>query len=285
VILKKLINTVQILSRSAFAARHEGALQIVEASAPMPDTDESKTSGSERSHLTLISPEANAPHSEPEMLSAVIASPPPIEASLFETPTATVPQIPVAAVMTLDELKEIFAGSDWSKLMRNARDGGATSILACRILEKTMLMLEQGYKQVELMTAAAQDVRATSDQLSSVSEDMKLVSNQTRIVSINASIEARRAGEHGRAFNVVAQEMTTLSDDARNLTHSIDTKLDGVNEKIALSHELCAKVGRLFTNMNRELEEFRRLMTRVEQLSGIQVEQLATIEKTLTTVD
>ncbi len=180
--------------------------------------------------------------------------------------------------ITLRELRAIFDGPDWSKLMRNARDGGATSILACRVLDKTMALLQHGNKHVERMLDAAQNVRATTGQLASIAEDIKQVSNQTRIVSINAGIEANRAGVHGRTFQVVAQQMTTLSEDARHLTLSIDSKLHGVNEKININRELCGEVGKLFGDMNTELGEFRRMMIRVEELAEIQVEQLGHIE-------
>jgi methyl-accepting chemotaxis protein len=109
-----------------------------------------------------------------------------------------------------------------------------------------------------------------------------MVSQQSKIVSINAGIEANRAGEQGRAFHVVAQEMTTLSEDVRNLTQSIDAKIGGVNEKITLNRDLCQQVGTLFDNMNRELEEFRKLMMRVEELSVVQVQQLGDLESRLT---
>lgn len=183
--------------------------------------------------------------------------------------------------LTLTELREIFAGTEWSKLMRNARDGGATSILACRVLDKTMALLNHGFKHVEMMLDAAQDVRTTTNQLSSIADDIKQVSNQTRIVSINAGIEANRAGVHGRTFQVVAQQMTTLSDDTRKLTSDIDTKLMGVNEKININRELCGKVGKLFEDMHKELGEFKKMMMRVEELSTIQVEQLDQIETLL----
>jgi hypothetical protein len=180
--------------------------------------------------------------------------------------------------VTLNELRAIFDGPDWSKLMRNARDGGATSILACRVLDKTMALLQHGNRHVERMLDAAQNVRATTGQLASIAEDIKQVSNQTRIVSINAGIEANRAGLHGRTFQVVAQQMTMLSEDARQLTLSIDSKLHGVNEKISINRELCGEVGKLFGDMNSELGEFRRMMMRVEELAEIQVEQLDHIE-------
>jgi methyl-accepting chemotaxis protein len=227
---------------------------------------------------------AQSPAREEELKRTEIAHA--VAQPMRDEPSATVHTLrmkDIEATISLRELREVFNGNEWAKLMRNARDNGATSILACRILEKTMVMLDNGLMQVEQMMQASLDVRNTTDQLASISDDIKQVSNQSRIVSINASIEANRAGEAGRAFHVVAQEMTSLSEDTRNLTQTIDTKLLNVDAKIAINRELCTKVGTLFTNMNRELAEFKRFMTRVEELSSIQVEQLAGVETVLTT--
>lgn len=215
---------------------------------------------------------AEAPLSEPSPLPAATVH------SLFDSQPRRFSSHEEELAITLTELKEIFAGTEWSKLMRNARDGGATSILACRVLDKTMALLNHGFKHVEMMLDAAQNVRTTTGQLSSIADDIKQVSNQTRIVSINAGIEANRAGVHGRTFQVVAQQMTNLSDDTRKLTADIDAKLLGVNEKININRDLCGKVGKLFEDMHKELGEFKKMMMRVEELSTIQVEQLDQME-------
>lgn len=185
------------------------------------------------------------------------------------------------AHITINELKSLFEGHDWSKLMRNASDGGASSIMACQVLAKTAKLLEFGFKHVVDMMNASDEVRDASRRLATISEDIKQISNHSRIVSINASIEANRAGEHGRTFQIVSQQMTDLAEDVRQLTVSMDSSLIGVNDKIELNRGLCGKVGKLFTNMNSELEEFRKLMMRVEELSIVQIEQLKKLESNL----
>lgn len=202
-----------------------------------------------------------------------------IDTSLPQQSVMTHPrQSLVEAHVTLSELKKVFEGHEWAKLMRNARDGGASSIMACQVLAKTAKLLEFGFKHVVDMMNASDEVRDASRRLATISEDIKQISNHSRIVSINASIEANRAGEHGRTFQIVSQQMTDLAEDVRQLTVSMDSSLMGVNDKIEINRSLCGKVGKLFTNMNSELEEFRKLMMRVEELSIIQIEQLKKLE-------
>jgi methyl-accepting chemotaxis protein len=54
------------------------------------------------------------------------------------------------------------------------------------------------------------------------------LSQQSRMLAINASVEATRAGDGGRAFGIIAREMLTLADDARAASNRIQGTLKDV---------------------------------------------------------
>ncbi len=66
----------------------------------------------------------------------------------------------------------------------------------------------------------------------SVVGDIARIAEQTRILSINASIEAGRAGEQGRAFNVVAQEVQQLASQTRESTGAIEAKVQAIQGSV-----------------------------------------------------
>jgi methyl-accepting chemotaxis protein len=53
-----------------------------------------------------------------------------------------------------------------------------------------------------------------------------------RMVSINAQIEAARAGDRGRAFSIIAQEINSLSDEISNVGRSVH---DGLSDTLRLT--------------------------------------------------
>jgi methyl-accepting chemotaxis protein len=67
----------------------------------------------------------------------------------------------------------------------------------------------------EAKLAAADDVVRT----------VQGIAQQSRMLAINASVEATRAGEQGRAFGVLAREMLTLADEARSTSSTITATL------------------------------------------------------------
>jgi len=76
----------------------------------------------------------------------------------------------------------------------------------------------------EASSAASQHLGAAGDAVRGTQD----ISQQSRMLAINASVEATRAGDGGRAFGVIAREMLTLADDARAASNRIQGTLKDV---------------------------------------------------------
>lgn len=87
------------------------------------------------------------------------------------------------------------------------------------------------------------DLNEQAKQIKSSLKDIESISTQVKLLSLNASVEAARAGQYGKGFAVVAQEVSKLSESTRAVVTHIENTVTEMNKSIqsALSDMAQAK--------------------------------------------
>ena len=135
---------------------------------------------------------------------------------------------------------------------------------------------ELGRAEAQARATAAQ-ARAASgtagERLASADEALRGVqdlSQQSRMLAINASVEATRAGDGGRAFGIIAREMLTLADDARGASNRIQGTLKDVGGAIGAlddaSRSASEETARLVATLQAVVHRLEGLRTAVAAL-------------------
>jgi methyl-accepting chemotaxis protein len=86
---------------------------------------------------------------------------------------------------------------------------------------------------VETMETIDKDVNS----IISILGEIESIAKQTNLLALNAAIEAARAGEAGRGFAVVADEVRALSQRTNQFSHQIRSHMDGVHSSLAVAHQ------------------------------------------------
>lgn len=103
-------------------------------------------------------------------------------------------------------------------------------VLHVKATEQAISALESASGKI---SSNAASLKVSATEVESAIAVIRAIADQTNLLALNAAIEAARAGEQGRGFAVVADEVRKLSEQAAQATKRIDTVLLRVNMDVA----------------------------------------------------
>lgn len=188
------------------------------------------------------------------------------------------------------EVEEISAGIE--KIAARAQSVSAaaasTSELATegdRTIQQSVSQMNGIGETMENLTALVGGLGKRSEQIGQIVEVITQISGQTNLLALNAAIEAARAGEHGRGFAVVADEVRKLAEQASASAQEISQLVASIqmetNEAVLTMEKGSREVSDGMGGVARAGEAFSQIRDAVVGVTN-EIQEVSTAAHTLT---
>jgi len=162
-------------------------------------------------------------------------------------------------------------------------------------VRNTIQQIRQVRDEAEQNASTLLALQTRSQEIRGITQLINQVAEQTNLLALNAAIEAARAGEHGRGFAVVADEVRQLASKTTQATGEIGDKLNSIYEEVHQAADTmkalvsvveatvgdAENVGKVLQNISSLSEESNQGVTLIAQAVGMHVSAITEISEAL----
>ena len=167
-----------------------------------------------------------------------------------------------------------------------------------RVVETTIESIRSLAEEVSQANAVIQNLQNGSEEIGTVLDVIRGIAEQTNLLALNAAIEAARAGEQGRGFAVVADEVRTLASRTQQSTEEIQGMIErlqqGANDAVRVMEsgqvraqsgvEQVSEAGNALKKINQAVQSINQMNTQISSAANQQAAVAREVDNNLTSI-
>lgn len=144
--------------------------------------------------------------------------------------------------------------------------------------------IQTGNKRMHELTAAMENISASSSQIANITKVIEDIAFQTNILALNAAIEAARAGSAGKGFAVVADEVRNLAAKSAEAARQTTELIQNSVSSVAQGTEITAQTAQILQAIAESSRKVTESFLKIEQATAEQTSAIDQIRQGLNQV-
>ena len=193
--------------------------------------------------------------------------------SFIELQNDSSTQVAAAMEQMTHQIHDVSSNAEAAE--QAANDAAHNASTGKHVVAETITAIETLSANIETVSRVTEDLANESQNIGSVLDVIRSISEQTNLLALNAAIEAARAGEHGRGFAVVADEVRTLASRTGQSTDEIQSMISKLQEgtraavdAVKSSQTLSVSTVEQASSANNSLNEIERLVSVITEMNS-----------------
>jgi len=170
-----------------------------------------------------------------------------------------------------------------------AEQASKYTISGSRVVDGAIQEIQQLGEQIENAASVIYKLEKKSNDISSVLDVIKSVADQTNLLALNAAIEAARAGEQGRGFAVVADEVRSLASKTQESTIEINQVIEelqsGTRMAVDVMNNSISKTKNVVEEATKTDESLTSISSSVEHINAMSTQIASAAEQQSATTE
>ena len=171
-----------------------------------------------------------------------------------------------------------------SHITEKAQENSDKASQAQTLIGEMEVKAKQGNAQIELVEATVSEIQKSFDEINTIVDNIEGIAFQTNILALNASVEAARAGQLGKGFGVVADEVGLLASKSSESVKNTGVIIEKARSSVQRGVKVAKETAEVFDELSAKIRQGGELMNSIASASAMQGNEIVNINEDIESV-